>query len=237
MRAVILAGGKGTRLQPLTFNFPKPLVPIGGMPVLEILLRRLVKAGIVDVTLTLGYLAELVKAFLSEHRALSDQLNLSYVHEDRPTGTAGSLALVDGLQETFLVMNGDLLTNLNFDSLIRHHHEEGAALTIATTTRREKMELGVVKLGHDNIVVDYIEKPQTLHTVSMGVYVYEPRVLSLIETGRYLDFPTLVLRLLEAGEKVVSYASDDMWLDIGRPDDYAAAQELYAEHREELDVV
>ena len=237
MKAVILAGGKGTRLQPFTFSFPKPLVPVGSMPVLEILLRRLIKAGITDVTLTLGYLAELIKAFINEHRTLSRQLNITYVQEDQPTGTAGSLSLIDGLDETFLVLNGDLLTDLNFDNLLRFHREQDAILTIAAKQRRVKMELGVIKLNGGPRVEDYVEKPETIHTVSMGIYFYEPRVLSYIPPGRYLDFPTLVLRLLEAGEKVVAYPSEDLWLDIGRPEDYAEAQRLFAEHNEELELV
>ncbi len=235
MKAVILAGGKGTRLQPFTFRFPKPLVPIGDMPVLELLLRRLIKSGITDVTLTLGYLAELIKAFLNEHRTLSEQLHLTYVHEEQPTGTAGSLSFVEGLSDTFIVLNGDLLTNLNFDRLLRFHKEHGSILTIASQQRREKVDLGVIVLGQNQQVTDYIEKPETAYTVSMGIYVYEPRVLQYIEHGKYLDFPTLVLRLLKAGEKVAAYPSNDLWLDIGRLDDYTQAQQLFAERREELD--
>ena len=234
-RAVILAGGKGTRLRPFTVTFPKPLVPIGDMPILEILLRQLHKSGVRDVTLTLGHLAELIRAYLSQHvSGPLAELNLSYVDEKEPTGTAGSLALVPGLEETFLVANGDLLTNLDFSELVRFHKENGAELTIASHVTRVKIDLGVLELDETGNLVNYIEKPEKTYAVSMGVYVYEPSVLGLIQPGQYLDFPTLVLRLLEQRRRIAVYRFDGMWLDIGRPDDYARAQELYAEKREEF---
>jgi NDP-sugar pyrophosphorylase family protein len=162
---------------------------------------------------------------------------MRYVEELEPTGTAGSLSLVPGLDETFLVMNADLLTDLDIHGLVAYHRSQKAMLTIATHTRTVRMELGVIDVGDDGRVVDYHEKPETSHQVSMGIYVYEPAVLGHIERGRYLDFPTLVLRLLERGERVCAYRTDCLWLDIGRPDDYARAQELYAEKRESIDIV
>jgi NDP-sugar pyrophosphorylase family protein len=229
LRAIILAGGKGTRLAPFTVNFPKPLMPLGDMPVVEVLIRRLTAYGITDITLTLGHLAELVKAYFSHRQSLVDTINLRYVEEDEPTGTAGSLALIDGLNETFLTMNGDILTDIDFDELIRFHREKGADLTIATHERTVKFDLGVIELDGDHRVRGYKEKPESVHHVSMGIYVYEPRVLDLIEKGSYLDFPNLVLKLLDMGRPVWSYLTDCLWLDIGRPDDYATAQQMFAE--------
>ncbi|MDP2896305.1 MAG: sugar phosphate nucleotidyltransferase [bacterium] len=237
MRAVILAGGKGQRLRPFTVNFPKPLVPLGDRPVLEILIQRLIRFGITDITLTLGHLAELVRAYFQHRKGLVDQITLRYVEEEEPTGTAGSLALVPGLEETFLAMNGDLLTNLDFKRLVEFHREQGAMLTIATHTRRVKIDLGVVELDGNNRITHYIEKPEATYQVSMGVYVYEPGVLRYIERGKYLDFPDLVLRLLKSGERVSAYPTDCLWLDIGRPDDYAKAQELFTEKGEAFDLV
>lgn len=237
MRAVILAGGKGQRLRPFTVNFPKPLVPLGDRPVLEILIQRLIRFGITDITLTLGHLAELVRAYFQHRKGLVDQITLRYVEEEEPTGTAGSLALVPGLEETFLAMNGDLLTNLDFKRLVEFHREQGAMLTIATHTRRVKIDLGVVELDGNNRITHYIEKPEATYQVSMGVYVYEPGVLRYIERGKYLDFPDLVLRLLKSGERVSAYPTDCLWLDIGRPDDYAKAQELFTENGEAFDLV
>ena len=228
MKAIILAGGKGTRLRPFTVNFPKPLVPLGDVPVLEVLLQRLVQFGITDVTLTLGHLAELIQAYFQQRQALHEQLTLRYVREPEPTGTAGSLASVPGLDSTFLVMNGDLFTDLDFHALLEAHREQGALLTIATHTRRVKIDLGVLEFDASRQITGYHEKPETTYHVSMGIYVYEPQVLKFIERGKYLDFPTLVLRLIEAGERVCAYPNDALWLDLGRPDDYARAQEIYA---------
>jgi NDP-sugar pyrophosphorylase family protein len=235
LKAVILAGGKGVRLQPFTVNFPKPLVPLGNTPVLEVLMRWLIKYGVTDITLTLGYLAELLKAYFIQRHELVDLLNLRYVEETEPTGTAGSLSLVNGLTDTFIVMNGDLLTDLDLNQLVSYHKQQGAAITIATHTRQVKIDLGVLKFGSDNVLTDYIEKPETDYDVSMGIYVYEPRVLNFIEHGKYLDFPSLVLQLIAAGEKICAFPTDCLWLDIGSPEDYAKAQELFANNEDKFD--
>jgi len=229
MRAIILAGGKGVRLHPFTLVFPKPLVPLGDRPIIEVMIERLIAFGITDITLTLGHLAELIKAYFQHRPQLMAQARLSYIDEEEPTGTAGSLASVQGLDQTFLVMNGDLLTDLDFDELVSFHRRHGAALTIAVHQRHVKVDFGVLELDDTDRVTGYDEKPELKYDVSMGIYVYEPRVLKLIAQGSYLDFPDLVLRLISAGEKVYAMPSDCQWLDIGRPDDYARAQEIYAE--------
>jgi len=229
IRAVILAGGKGVRLHPFTVVFPKPLVPLGDRPIIEVLIERLIAFGITDITLTLGHLAELIKAYFQHRPQLTAQARLRYVDEEEPTGTAGSLASVQGLDRTFLVMNGDLLTDLDFDELVSFHRRHGAALTIAVHQRHVKVDFGVLELGDTYRVTGYDEKPELKYVVSMGIYVYEPRVLKFIAPGSYLDFPDLVLKLISAGEKVFAMSSDCLWLDIGRPDDYARAQEIYAE--------
>lgn len=234
LRAVILAGGKGVRLQPFTVNFPKPLVPLGDVPVLEVLMRRLIQTGITDITLTLGHLAELMKAYFDHRRSLAREIKLRFVTEEQPTGTAGSLSLVSGLNDTFLVMNGDLLTDLDLHQLVAFHRQQKAMLTIATHRREVKIDLGVLEFDAQKRITAYREKPRHQYHVSMGIYVYEPSVLQHIEKGRHLDFPDLVLRLLERGEKVCAFPTDCLWLDIGRPDDYARAQEIYAAQRENL---
>jgi NDP-sugar pyrophosphorylase family protein len=233
LRAVILAGGKGTRLKPFTINFPKPLVPLGDKPVVEVLIERLVAFGVHDITLTLGHLSELVKAYFQHRHRLTQQITVQFVEEDEPTGTAGSLASVPGLDRTFLVMNGDLLTDVDYNALVKFHKDEQAILTIAAHTRRVKIDLGVLQFDGDRRIQGYIEKPETDYHVSMGIYVYEPTVLKYIEPGRYLDFPNLVQRLLASGERVCAFPTDCLWLDIGRPDDYARAQELYQERQAE----
>lgn len=226
-RIVILAGGKGTRLRPFTASFPKPLVPIGDQPILALLLSRFAQQGFTNVTLALGHLAELIKAYIGQHKSLSEQMNIDYVDEEAPTGTAGSLSLISGLTDTFLVVNGDVLTDLDYNALLDSHKASGAALTIATHQKETKIDFGILEAGPDSIVTNYIEKPDKAYEVSMGVYVYEPRVLNYIKSGEYLDLPDLVHLLMAAGEQVGVYRNDAFWLDIGRPDDYALAQELY----------
>ena len=237
MKAVILAGGRGTRLAPFTTAFPKPLVPVGDRPILEIIILQLLRAGLTDVVLSVDYLAELIRAYFSERKSLTAKVKISYVRDEVPGGTAGSLASIPGLDETFLVMNGDVLTALDYGKLIAHHRAHGGALTIAVRKRTVKIDLGVLQYDAAGVVTDYSEKPEFSYDVSMGVYVYEPRVLQHIQRGAYLDFPTLVLRLIAAGEKVIAYPSDAYWLDIGRPDDYARACEELANHIPELEAL
>ena len=231
MKAIILAGGRGTRLAPYTTILPKPLMPIGEYPIIEILVRQLIAQGITDLTLTVGYLAELIRAYFHNRPSLTEKLKLSYVTEETPTGTAGSLALVPGLTETFLVMNGDILTTLNFRELIRYHRDQEAALTIAVQKKHVKIDLGVIVASGNGSIVDYQEKPELDYLVSMGVYVYEPRVLEQIKKNSYLDFPDLVLKLIHIGERVVGYQSQDIWLDIGRHEDYQQAVKEFESRR------
>lgn len=234
-RAVVLAGGRGTRLLPYTLTFPKPLVPLGDMPILEILLRRLHRSGIRRVTLAVGHLSALIRAFIAQHSSGTlAELEIDFVEETEARGTAGALSLVPGLDETFLVMNGDLLTNLDFKALLAHHYASGAALTIAGYTKRVQIDLGVMDLSPEGALLGYREKPVREYPVSMGIYVYEPGVLDLIPRQGYLDFPDLVHRLLERGELVVAYPFQGLWLDIGRPEDYAEAQRLFQARREEF---
>ncbi|MFZ5882110.1 MAG: sugar phosphate nucleotidyltransferase [Chloroflexota bacterium] len=222
MKAVILAGGKGSRLAPYTKVIPKPLMPIGDMPILEVLLHQIKRAGVDEVVLSVGHMSSLLRAFFQEGRHIG--VHIRYSHEDKPLGTAGPLALVGSLDSTFLVMNGDVLTTLDFGELVKFHQKSQAQVTIAMYNREVKIDLGVLQLssgGHE--VVGYIEKPTYNFQVSMGVYVFEPTVLKYIPPGQYFDFPTLILRLIEAGERVVGFPFSGYWQDLGRPDDYEQA--------------
>lgn len=221
MKAVVLAGGKGTRLAPYTKVLPKPLMPIGDMPILEILLRQIKCAGISDVTLTVGHLAELLRAFFQDGSRWG--MHLKYSYEDQPLGTAGPLSLVEGLDEPFLVCNGDVLTTLNLKSLIDFHRRSGAIATIASHNRSIKVDLGVIRANQEGRVVDYIEKPAYDFYVSMGIYVFDPGVLKYIDYQKYLDFPDLVLRLVRTGENVMTYPYQGYWMDLGRVSDYEQA--------------
>ena len=221
MKAVVLAGGKGTRLAPYTKILPKPLMPIGDMPILEVILRQMKAAGIDSVVLTVGHLSELLRAFFQDGHQWGMQIEYSY--EQCPLGTAGPIALVDGLTDTFLVTNGDVLTTLPLKELINFHREQHAAATIAVHHRKVKIDLGVVESDASARVNGYIEKPTYDYCVSMGIYVFEPRVISYIPQGKYLDFPDLVKKMIAAGEKVVGYHFEGYWQDLGRPDDYELA--------------
>jgi NDP-sugar pyrophosphorylase family protein len=221
MRAVILAGGKGTRLAPYTNVFPKPLVPIGDMPILQVVIYQLRHYGFTHITLTVGYLANLLQSFFRDGSQYG--VHIEYVTEDTPLGTAGPLANVPGLDESFLVMNGDLLTTLNYAELARYHKEMECVATVATHKRQVKIDLGVVRLDGGNTITGFIEKPRYNYDVSMGIYVFEPRILDYVPRGSYLDFPDLVHCLLENEETIASYPYEGYWLDIGRPDDYQQA--------------
>ena len=231
MRAVILAGGKGQRLRPYTTVLPKPLMPIGDMPILEVVLRQLKRAGITRVTIAVGYLAELLQAFFGDGRRLG--LSIDYSFEEQPLGTVGPLTLIPALADetAFLMMNGDILTTLDYGTLVRHHRERNAAATIATYRRSVRIDFGVIESGPDDRLTGYVEKPSFDYQVSMGVYCFGPRVLRYLQPNRYRDFPDLVKTLIAAGETVASYPFDGYWLDMGRPDDYAAAIDEFEAHR------
>jgi NDP-sugar pyrophosphorylase family protein len=221
MKAVILAGGKGSRLAPYTKVIPKPLMPIGDMPIMEVLLHQIKRAGVDEVILSVGHMASLLRAFFQEGEQLG--MCIRYSYEKTPLGTAGPLAMVDGLDDTFLVMNGDVLTTLDFSELVKFHRASKALVTIAMYNRQVNIDLGVLQLNGGHEVTGYIEKPTYDFQVSMGVYVFEPAVLKYIPLQQYYDFPTLILRLLEAGERVVGFPFGGYWQDLGRPDDYEQA--------------
>ncbi|MBN1571511.1 MAG: NTP transferase domain-containing protein [Acidobacteria bacterium] len=224
MKTIILAGGKGTRLAPYTTIFPKPLVPIGDRPILEIIIRQLVRQGLGDILLSVGHLGELIEAYFQNGHRNIPGLTLEYFREKQPLGTAGSLAMISGLDETFLAMNGDILTTLDYQALIKHHREKRAALTIAMHEKDVKVDLGVLETSERGELTGYREKPLYRFSVSMGIYVYEPHVLGYMPKGQYMDFPDLVKLLLNKGERIVGYPSQDYWLDIGRREDYELAQ-------------
>jgi NDP-sugar pyrophosphorylase family protein len=232
MRAVILAGGKGTRLAPYTTILPKPLMPVGDMPILEIVMRQLEAHGFRSLTLAVGYLAELLMAYCGDGSKFG--VALDYSREEQPLGTAGPIALIPNLNETFLVMNGDLLTTIDYSAMLQYHRERGALVTIACYKRDVKIDLGVIEVDSDNWVANYIEKPTYHYDVSMGIYIFEPQILDYIAKNERLDLPDLVLKLLQAGKKVNVYHFDGYWLDIGRHDDYEQAIEEFSKNKEKF---
>ena len=226
VKAVILAGGQGRRLRPYTSVLPKPLMPLGDRAIVEVIVERLVDAGIGDITLCVGYLAHLIEAVLNGRPR---DARIAYVHEDHALGTAGPLRLVEGLDRTFLVMNGDLLTDLRFEDLVASHRRAGNVVTIATHERRHVANYGVLETtpGESPRLVAYHEKPETSLTVSMGVYAMEPEVLEWIPASGHFDFPQLVHRLLEEGLPVGTMPFTGSWFDIGRQDDYELALDYW----------
>lgn len=221
MRAVILAGGKGTRLWPYTSVLPKPLLPVGDAPILSIVLRQLKRAGVTRATLAVGHMAEMFPQVLGKSAGFP---KLDYVRERSPLGTAAPLRQIGGLQSTFLVLNGDILTDLDYRKLMRHHLAARAVATIATFRRRVNVDFGVIEADRGGRIVAYHEKPKLSYRVSMGVYVFEPAALRHIPARGAFDFPELIQALLVQGLPVASYPFQGRWLDIGRPDDFMAAQ-------------
>jgi len=225
--AVILAGGKGERLGPYTTVLPKPLLPIGDRAILEVVIRQLAASGFTDVTLAVGYLAHLIQAVFADGSDFG--VSIDYHQEDEPRGTAGPLATMGRFDDSFLVMNGDVLTNLDYNHLFALHKEQGNAMTIASHHRVVKTDYGILHTDPDDDgselrqVVGYEEKPQIPYVVSIGVYVLEPRVVDYIPDGSYFDMPDVVETLIANDERVGTYLFDGFWLDIGRHDDYEYA--------------
>jgi NDP-sugar pyrophosphorylase family protein len=233
MKAVILAGGKGTRLAPYTTVFPKPLMPIDGIPILEVILKQLAHFQIKDLIFTVSPQSEaLLSAYFGNGRKFG--VDVCYSKEEKPLGTAGPLSLISDLTETFLVMNGDILTTLNYQKLIQYHCQHKGMVTIAMSQKKVQLELGVMEFNRAHRLTRYIEKPTLSYSVSMGIYVFEKKILKSIPSKKYLDFPELIQKLLKRNERVVCYPSNDFWLDIGRHEDYEEAQKKFQEMRKKL---
>ncbi len=226
MKAVILAGGQGTRLRPYTLTIPKPLLPLGRHPVLEIVLRQLAHAGCSEAVITVAYRANLLRAFFGEGEDVG--LRLSYLVEEPPLGTAGALGrLRDWADEPLLVVNGDLLTDMDYGAIVRHHMQRKATTTVGVVKRQVALDFGLVEMSEAGQLTGYREKPTLDHHVSMGVNVVDPTALDLIGDGEKVDMPDLHLRALAKGRNVECFVADCTWLDIGRPDDYERAVEAF----------
>lgn len=227
-RVVIFAGGRGRRLEPYTSILPKPLMPIGNRSILEIVVSQLADAGFRKLTFSVGYLAHLIRAVFENGPGRG--VDITWVTEDEPLGTAAPLRLIPRLDSTFLAMNGDLLTTLDLGAFLEHHREAGDVLTIATHRRRVTVDYGVLRINEaDQRVVGFDEKPEFTWDVSMGIYAIEPHALSLIPPDGPFDFPQLVEALLDQGYPVGSFAHEGLWLDIGRHEDYQRAVDLWSD--------
>ena len=224
MKAVIQCGGQGTRLRPYTMVLPKPLMPVRSQPVLELLLKWLRRNDIRDIYITTGYLGNLIKSYCGDGRQWDTRIR--YTEERTPLGTIGPLGMLrDELDSTFLVINGDVITDLSINAFTEFHQRMGGALSVATMHRQTRMEFGVIEKRGGRIT-NFKEKPILSNLVSMGVYCMEPEVLQYIPTGVPFGFDDLILCLLRRGVPAHSYIHEGIWLDIGRIDDFESAQEL-----------
>lgn len=234
-RAVILAGGEGTRLRPYTAVLPKPLLPIGDRPVLDIVMDQLRAAAFDRVTIATGYMGELIEAVIN-HRN-SHGMSIDYVQEAEPLGTVGPLKQIENLDSAFLVMNGDVLTDLDYGRLLHEHAASGAIATIASTTRQIDVTLGVLECqdGDDSErLTGFVEKPSLTYDVSMGIYCFSPEVLEYVDPMTYLDLPDLVMRLIDSGKSVRVWRSDAYWVDLGMREDYERAVNEFPNMRHRL---
>lgn len=206
MRSVILAGGKGTRLSPYTDLFPKPLMPIDGMPILQIVVCQLKEMGFDHITFAVGHMAYMIETFFNHGGKFGVKIDYSY--EDQPLGTIGALSVIEDLPDEFIAMNGDVLTDLNFAEFFAYHRKNGACATIGTYSKPVKIEYGVIKSNHENVITGYDEKPTLNYQVSMGVYAFNASMLKYVPKGKYLDFPDLVKALIRNGEKIMQFPYD-----------------------------
>ena len=221
MHAIIMAGGVGSRLGPLTTVLPKPLMPLTDRPIIDVVLRQLVSAGAEHVSVSVGHLGGLIETWVSHEADYG--VPITFVYEESPLGTAGALKHGESPEGTFIAMNGDVLTTLPFQDLTAAHEGSGAIATLATKDRKVHIDYGVVHTNDFGHVAALEEKPVLTYTVSMGVYAFDPRIVDLIEHGERIDFPDLLLRALAQGETVGTFAFDGYWRDIGNRDDYEEA--------------
>ncbi|MBF9195359.1 sugar phosphate nucleotidyltransferase [Microvirga terrestris] len=226
MQAIIMAGGKGSRLHPYSALFPKPLMPLGDKPILEILLRQLRAANVTNIIIAVNHLRHLIEAFFGDGSRFG--LSITYSVEDKPLGTAGPMGLVlDKLEDNFILTNGDLLTSLDIGRMVSDHLESGAAATIGTYRRELRSEFGLLEVDDSMRMVGYREKPTYQHLVSMGLYVLNRQAVQRwLVPGEYLDMPVLMQSMTQADMLVRCHQQDCTWLDIGRPEDFALAQQI-----------
>jgi NDP-sugar pyrophosphorylase family protein len=226
MRAVIMAGGLGTRLAPYTTVLPKPLMPLCDRPILDVILRQLAEAGIEHVTISVGHLGGILEAWV--RHADDFGVPVDFMYESEPLGTAGALGVLHNLEGSFLAMNGDILTTMDFAELAAHHRRDSAIATVAVTNRTVDIEYGVVRTDSDGALGALEEKPQLRYLVSMGVYAFDASITRHIQPGERIDFPDLLLRARSRGDRVGTFQFDGYWRDIGNRDDYELAVSDFA---------
>jgi NDP-mannose synthase len=235
MRAIILAGGKGTRLKPYTATIPKPLVPIGGeMPILEIIIKQLSHAGFTHITIALNHMADFIKAFFGDGSKW--QLQIDYSTEDKPLSTIGPLTLIEDLPENFLVMNGDILCDLDYRAFCEKHCQNQNDVSVSVYKRDSKIDFGVLQYTDNHQIIKFIEKPVYQFDVSMGIYCLNRRVVEELKKNEPYGFDNLMIDGIQAARKLEAMPFNGFWLDIGRPDDYDYANENFKEISQKLGI-
>ena len=231
-RAVVLAGGTGTRLRPYTVVLPKPLMPIGDYPILEVIVRQLVGQGFAQITLAINHQANIIRAFFGDGDKWG--VKIDYSLETKPMSTIAPLSLISDLPDNFLLMNGDVLTDLDLTGFLQRHVTAGRLFTIAAARRSQFIDYGVLQVDSSHRLTGFREKPRTEYLVSMGVYAVNRAVLDFVPPDSKYGFDDLMNDLLKKGESVTVDPFDGYWLDIGRPDDYARAIEEFEQRKHEL---
>jgi len=227
-----MAGGKGRRLLPYTAILPKPLMPIGDIPILEVMFKQLKYYGVTRVTLAVGYLAELIQAYFNTGSKIG--LEISYSKEEKNLGTIGPITLINELDDDFLVMNGDILTDLNFRDLFRAHKKNSSLITIASYKKKIDIDLGVLEVNDKLQLEKYIEKPVVNYDVSMGIYAMKKEITEYLPVNDYFDIPNLMWKLIEEGKPPYIYPFDGRWLDIGRKEDYDRAIQEFQKYESDF---
>jgi NDP-sugar pyrophosphorylase family protein len=220
-RAIILAGGKGTRLKPYTVTLPKPLVPLGDKPILELIITQLKKCGFTHITLTVNHMAEIIKAFFGDGSKWG--IKIDYTFETKALSTMGPLTLVYDLPDNFLIMNGDVLTDLDYGMFYESHIDSNSIFTIGSYRRSEMIDYGLLHQNENNELIKFEEKPKYNFLVSMGVYMANKEILNYIPNDTFFGFDHLMYKLIEVNRLPKIHEFNGYWLDIGRPSDYEIA--------------
>jgi dTDP-glucose pyrophosphorylase len=220
-KVILMVGGLGSRLRPLTEKTPKPMLQVGNKPILQTTVEGLVGKGFNNIVMCLGYKSEMIKNYFGDGSKFG--AIIEYIHEEKRMGTAGSLSLIDSeMNDPFFVMNGDLLTNLNYEEMLNFHNLNNAKATMCVREYEINVPFGVVNTD-DKKILSIEEKPDQSFYVNAGIYILEPECIEFIPKNKFYDMPSLFNRLIENGENAISFPSHEYWIDIGRISEYERA--------------
>jgi len=229
MQAVILAGGVGARLRPYTMSIPKPLIPVNEYPILDIIIRQLRYYSVSEIVISTGYLAELIEAY--SRKGSKWGVKIRYVHENKPLGTAGALKNITKLEDNFMVMNGDLLTDLNYCDLFKFHLSHKASATIATIKQKVVSDFGIIESDKNFSLTRYVEKPSRIEKVSIGINIFNKCCKKYIAKNESIGIPELIRRMQAKNKKILCYNADCHWFDIGKISDFEKVQKAFIKNK------